>query len=122
MKKEEIVKYLANVYAVVASDGVVDRLEERLFADISREIGAGYFERKQAIELVEKESLPIQLDARWSDKIRNLEDMLLAAYCDGQLEPLEKKLIVDYANHLDISQKQLIAIKKEAQRRHAELH
>ena len=121
MKKEEIVKYLANIYAVVASDGDVERMEERLFGDISREIRAGYFERKQAIEMVDKKSMPIQLDTRWSDKIRNLEDMLLAAYCNGVLEPLEKKLIVDYAKHLDISQKQLNAIREEAKRRHAEL-
>lgn len=117
MKKEEIVKYLANIYAVVASDGEVERVEERLFEDIGRGIRAGYFARKQAMEMVAKESLPTQLDARWSDKIRNLEDMLLAAYCNGVLEPLEKKMIVDYAKHLDISQKQLNAIKDEAKRR-----
>ena len=120
MKKEEIVKYLANIYAVMASDGDVERVEERLFENISREIRAGYFERKHAMEMVDKESLPIQLDARWSDKIRNLEDMMLAAYCNGLLDPLEKKLIVDYAKHLDIGQKQLNAIREEAKRRHAE--
>ena len=35
--KEEIVKYLANVYYVVLADGVVERVEERVFEEIARE-------------------------------------------------------------------------------------
>ena len=120
MKKEETVRYLANIYCVVTSDGTVDRAEERVLEEISRDIRAGYFERKQALEMANNERLPAQLTVRWSDQIRNLEDMLFAAYCNGVLEPAEKEVIVDYANLLDINQKQLNGIKEEAKRRYEE--
>lgn len=121
MNKEEIVKYLANVYAVVVSDGVVDRVEEKVFEKVASSIGGGYFEQLQAKEMVEGQSMPIQLDLRWSDKIRNLEDMMLAGYCNGVLDIAEKQVIVKYAGLLDISQKQLNAIDKEAKIRCTEL-
>ena len=120
MKREETVGYLANVYAVVAADGKVDRLEERMFEDIAREIGAGYLERKQAIEKAGKEGMPVQLALRWSDQIRNLEDMLFVGYCDGTLDPSEKQVIVNYANFLNISQEQLSVIRDAAKRRFSE--
>jgi uncharacterized tellurite resistance protein B-like protein len=120
MNRDETVGYLANIYAVVAADGAIDRLEERVYEDIAREVGAGYFERKQAIDRIAAETLPARLELRWSDQIRNLEDMLFVGYCDGSLDPTEKQVIIDYANHLNISQKQLGAIREDAKRRFAE--
>ena len=120
MKREETVGYLANIYAVVAVDGDIDRVEERVFESIAREIGAGYFERKKAIDRTKEDELPARLDLRWSDQIRNLEDMLFVAYCDGTLEPAEKQSIVNYANFLSISQQQLSVIREDAKRRFSE--
>ncbi len=120
MKREETIDYLANIYAVVAADGAIDRIEERVFEAIARDIGGGYFERKQAVEKAGAGNLPARLELRWSDQVRNLEDMLFVAYCDGSLEPTEKKVIIDYANFLSISQTQLAAIRQEAKRRFAE--
>ena len=120
MKREETVGYLANIYAVVAADGVIDRVEERVFEEIAREIGAGYFERKQAIEKAGTDDLPARLNMRWSDQIRNLEDMLFVGYCDGSLDPSEKQVIIKYANFINISQTQLAVIREDAKRRFAE--
>lgn len=120
MKREETVDYLANIYAVVVADGSVDRIEQRVFEDIARDIGGGYFERKQAMERQDAMDLPVRLDLRWSDQIRNLEDMLFVAYCDGTLDPTEKQAIIKYANHLGISQTQLGVIKNEAKQRYAD--
>ena len=120
MNREETVGYLANIYSVVEADGNVDQVEQRVFEDIAREIGAGYFERKQAIEKTQSDELPVALELRWSDQIRNLEDMLFVAYCDGTLEPTEKQAIITYANFINISQNQLSVIKADAKRRFAE--
>ena len=120
MKKEEIAKYLANIYCVVAADGSEEWAEERVLDEISRDIGAGYFEKKQAREIANNGNLPTELDVRWSDQIRNLEDILFAAYCNGVLGPAEKKMIVDDANLLGINQKQLSGIKNEAKRRYTQ--
>jgi uncharacterized tellurite resistance protein B-like protein len=120
MKRDETVSYLANLYSIIDADGVVDRVEQRVFEEIAQEIGAGYFERKQAVDKSESDELPAALELRWSDQIRNLEDMLFVAYCDGTLEPTEKQAIISYANFLNISQDQLSVIKADANRRYTE--
>ncbi len=120
MKREETIDYLANVYSVVEADGTADLSEQRVFEDIARAIDAGYFERKSAIDKVKTDEFPVRLDLRWSDQIRNLEDMLFVAYSDGNLDPTEKKAIVTYANFLGISQSQLSVIKADAKRRFEE--
>ena len=73
----------------------------------------GISERKKAIERTKEDELPARLDLRWSDQIRNLEDMLFVAYCEGNLEPAEKQSIVNYANFLSISQQQLSVIRDQ---------
>ena len=118
MDKDQQVKYLANIYAVIAADGDVDRLEDRVFEQISRGIKAGYFERKQAQENAVAGGLPAELDSRWSDQIRNLEDMFFAGLCDDSLESAEKKVIVAFARTLGISQKQLDRIRAESRQRY----
>ena len=101
MNKAEQVRYLANLYYLLASDGAVDRVEEKVFEEIARDIGAGYFERREAMEMAKKEGLQVRLGGRLSERIRNLEDMLFLAYCDGALAPAEKKPIMDYAKTAD---------------------
>ena len=120
MKNEEATRYLANIYLVLASDNEVKRDEERLFEAISREIQAGYSERRQAMKLADNQEVQKNVSARWSERIRNLEDMIFVAYGNGVLEPLEKQAIVEYAKHLGIEQQQLDLIKKEVKQRHKE--
>jgi hypothetical protein len=88
--------------------------------EISRDVGAGYLERKRAIEQAQSAEFEIQLVDRWSEQIRNLEDILFAAYCNGVLEPLEKKRILQYAGRLEISQAQLDRVQNEAKSRYAD--
>jgi uncharacterized membrane protein YebE (DUF533 family) len=118
MKNEEAARYLANIYLVLASDNEVKRDEERLFEAISREIQAGYLERRQAMELADNQRVQTNVSARWSERIRNLEDMIFVAYSNGVLEPSEKQAIVEYARHLGIEQQQLDLVKKEVKQRH----
>lgn len=118
MKKEEIVKYLANLYCVAASDCEVAPDEKQAIAGIARAFQAGYFELKEAAEMSQSEGLQNDVSDRLSDRIRNLEDLIHVAYCNGLLESDEKKAIVDYAAHLSIDQKQLDMIQREAKRRH----
>ena len=120
MKNDQAIRYLANIYQVLASDNEFERDEERLFEAISREIHAGYSERRQAIELAASRQVQTQVSDRWSERIRNLEDMIFAAYNNGVLEPAEKKPIVEYAKHLGIDQQHLNLIREEAKQRHEE--
>jgi uncharacterized tellurite resistance protein B-like protein len=118
MNKEEKVGYLANIYHLLLSDGTVDRLEEKAFEQISRDIGAGYFERKNAMDLARKQGYQAQMAGRWSERIGNLEDMLFAAYCNGVLDPAERQQIKDYAGRLGINREQFDVIQQETKRRY----
>jgi hypothetical protein len=117
---EENVKYLANIHHVLIADGGVDRLEENVFDEIRRGIRAGYLDTQRAKELAEKDGFQVQLVGRWSERIANLEDMLFAAFCNGVLEPAEKKAIQQYAGQLGINQAQLDLIRRETKHRYAE--
>ena len=120
MEKQEQVSYLANIYHLLLADGGVERIEEKAFEEISRDIGGGYFERKNAVELARNEPYQHQWVGRWSDRIRCLEDMLFAAFCNGVVDRIESKLIKDCAKSLGITQGQFDVIKQEAQRRFAQ--
>jgi uncharacterized tellurite resistance protein B-like protein len=119
MNEEEKTRYLSNVYLVIAADGDVDEDEQRLFGSIAREIQADHGVRWEATKLAVGGEVQRHVSDRWSDRIRNLEDMILAVYCDGQIDPSEKQLVVDYGKQLGIDQSQLNQIKQEAKRRHA---
>jgi len=120
MNDEDRVKYLANIYHLLMADGEVDRLEERVFEEIRRDLHAGYFESSKAKEMAEKEGFQVQMVGRWSDRVANFEDMLFAAYCNGVFEKTEKKAIQRYARQLGINQAQFDLIKQEAKHRYAE--
>ncbi|MEE3371459.1 MAG: TerB family tellurite resistance protein [Planctomycetota bacterium] len=117
MDKQQTVDYLVNVYAVLAADGEVERSETKAFEVVAKEIGAGFFERKKAIEAYEVSQATATLNGRWSEKVRNLEDMLFVAYCNGVLAPDEKEIIVTQARVLGLEKEQLAVIKTEAKQR-----
>ncbi len=120
MNEEEKVKYLANIYHLLITDGGVDHLEERVFDEIRRDLRAGYFETQKAKEFAQQQRYQVELVGRWSDRIANLEDMLFAAYCNGVFERTEKKALQQYAKQLGINQTQFDMIKQETKRRYTE--
>lgn len=117
MDEEEKTRYLSNVYLVIAADGEVDNEESRLFELVTRGIRAGVEEQNQAKQSADKK-LQTNVAQRWSDRIRNLEDMMFVAYANQKIDPSERELIVEYARSLDIEQSQLNQIKEEAKARH----
>ena len=117
MNKEEKVGYLANIYQLIMSDGVVDRFEERAFEEISKDIGAGYFERRSGMEAAREDSFSAKPVGRWSDRIKNLEDMLFAAICNGVVDAAEKKLLKEFGSQVGIDQAQFDVIKEETKHR-----
>jgi tellurite resistance protein len=120
MTGEEKTKYLANICCLLIADGDIDLTEQEVFNEISQGIGAGLVERQDAVRMARGLGYQVRLVGRWSQRIRNLEDMLLAAYCNGVFEKTEKKAIQQYARQLGINQEQFDMIKQEAKRRYAE--
>lgn len=118
MEKPQKVRYLANIYYLLLSDRQLDRIEERVFEQIARDIGAGYFEKKEARELAGQAGYEIAFPDRWSDRNRNLEDMLFAAFCNDALANAEKMIVQDFARQLGLTQQQLDIIRQETKRRY----
>jgi len=117
MTKEEQVQYLANIYHVARASGRVEVIEDSVAEEMATGIGAGYLETRNALDLSSKKDFCVKFSTRLSDRIRNLEDMLFLAYCDKALHELEKKIVVDFARQLGITQEQMNMIRKEAKAR-----
>lgn len=117
MTEEERRQYLANIYALARVDENVDSMESDVYEKIAREIGAGYLDTRDAMEMASKDDFKIKFPHRLSERISNLEDMLVVAYSDKKLHELEKKTLQDYARQIGISQDQFSMIQKEARER-----
>ena len=122
MTDDEKTRYLANIYYIVMVDGDVEPVEERIFEQIAKGIGAGYFEQNKAREMAKKDDFTVTHPARWSDRIRSMEDLLAAAFSDKRLDKLEKKRMTTYAKQLGINQEQMNRITKETKARLNEMH
>ena len=117
MTKDEQVQYLANIYHLLRSDGGTDEIEDKVLQQIVRDIGGGYFERRNAQELVGQPTFEIRPVGRLSERLRNLEDMVFAGYSNGMVDATEKKIIVEFATAIAVNQQQFSMIKSEAKRR-----
>ncbi len=118
MNKEEATIYMANVSRLMRVDGEVDTVERRVYDAIARSVRADYFEKKAAEQAATADDFEFQLVSRWSDRIRNLEDMLFMGFCNDKLEPSERSVVLAYAKLLGISQPQLQLIRQETHERY----
>ena len=117
MENEEKIQYLANVYYLALVDGEVDQIEEKLFDYIAKGIQAGYFETLKAMDLAKTADFEVKYPMRLSDRIKCAEDLLLIAYADDKLVEVEKKIVLDYANHLGMHKEQFVTVKEETAKR-----
>lgn len=117
MTKDEQVQYLANIFHVARADGRVSTVEDSMVDELAKGVNAGYLETRNALDLSMEKDFTFTFPKRFSDRIRNLEDMLFVAYCESGLDDMEKKIIVDYAKQVGINQKQIDIIRKETKAR-----
>ena len=117
MTKDEQIQYLANIFYVARADGRVSTLEDSMVEELSKGINAGYLETRNALDLSMAKDFTFTFPKRFSDRIRNLEDMLCVAYCENGLDDMEKKVIVDFAKQIGITQKEIDVIRKETKAR-----
>jgi len=117
MTQDEQIQYLANIYYLARADNDFQVEEDYLLQEMAKDIGAGYLETRKALDLSMAQDFKIKFPARLSEKIRNLEDMLLVAYYDKKLQHLEKEIILAYTKHLGISPKQFEIIQEQAKKR-----
>ena len=117
MTQDQQIQYLANIYYLARADKDFQVEEDYLLQDIAKGIGASYLETRKALDLSMADDFKIKLPAVFSDRIRNLEDMLMVAYYDKTLQEMEKKIITAYAKHLDITKEQFQTVQQEVKKR-----
>jgi len=117
MTQEEQIQYLANVYYIARADENFQVEEDYLLQEIAKDIGAGYLETRKALDMSMTANFKIKFPARLSERIANLEDMLLVAYYDKKLHHMEKEIIVNYAKQLGINKSQFDIIREETKKR-----
>ena len=113
MTQEEKIQYMANLFHFAQVDGKQDAIEEKLIDGMAKGISAGYFETIKGKDLASQAGFTIQYPSRFSERVRNIEDMLLLAHSDRKLHELEKTILLDYAESLHLTQKQSDLIREE---------
>lgn len=117
MNQEDVVQYLANIISVAGADGVVSEIEGKAIESIRQEINASESDLRKALHAIAHGGHQMTPVGRFSDKVRNLEDMIFVAICDGQLSKSEKPEILSFAKAIKISQNQVSEILSEAKLR-----
>ena len=110
MTGDEIITYLANIIAVAISDNALSSHEKLALEQIYAEINAKKSEIKAAKKFAEGTEFSLRLVSRFSDQVRNLEDMVLVCLVDGEMSDLEKKMISTYVKQTKITQDQFTSI------------
>jgi uncharacterized tellurite resistance protein B-like protein len=117
MTREERITYLGNVVQVAGADGEVSPREGEAIERVRKELDASADDLAEALQSVARGTHSIAPVGRFSDRIRNLEDMIFVAVCDGRFSGEEKPEVVSFAREVGVSQTQLNAILKEARER-----
>lgn len=117
MIQEERVTYLCNVVQVAGADGEISAGEGKTIERVRKEIGASREELAEALRAVGQGGLEIVPVGRFSERVRNLEDMVFVSLCDGHFSKSEKPEIVSFAKQIGLSQAQLNQIPAEARKR-----
>lgn len=107
LSNEQKVLYLANVIAMARADGQLSPVEEAAIEVVQKSIGARKTELNKAFSQAEKEQFQPTPVGFWSNKIKNLEDIIYVSMIDGVVDNLEKKLLLSFAKQIQISQDQL---------------
>ena len=117
MAEEDRVLYLANIISISRVDGKLSSHEQKAIEEICQTIGARKDDLDEAMKAVEGGDYQVTPVGRFSDKVRNLEDMVFIALSDGQLPESEKKEIRSFARAINVNQDQINEIVSESKDR-----
>ncbi len=116
MHVNEMPRYLANLLILAGNgQGVLSPAQEIAFEAVGRELNANREDLIQARRLAsESEPLPLQ---RYSERLRNLEDVLFLAMSEGYLPPETKTRILDYAGRIGVARHQMRELAEQTRSR-----
>jgi hypothetical protein len=117
LSSEDTVLYLANVVFVARVDGVLTPAEEAGLESIRVGLGAKKGDFTRAARTAESSQFTPQPVGRLSDRVRNLEDMLLVALTDGELPTQERDVLLAFSRLIGLTDEQLRGMLAEAKTR-----
>jgi uncharacterized tellurite resistance protein B-like protein len=117
MTPEEKIQYIANMVLICTIDGNVSPLETIAIESIRRQLGVSESELNEALAAVSRGNYQISPVGRFSEKVRNLEDMILVSLADGDFAKSEKSELLLFAKTIKITQDQLAEILSESKLR-----
>jgi uncharacterized tellurite resistance protein B-like protein len=117
MTNEEKLLHLSNVVLIAGTDNVISEAEAKAIEIVVHQIGASESDLKKALHAVNHGDHKLTPFGRFSDNVRNLEDMILVAISDGEISKSEKPEILSFAKTIKISQNQIAEILSETKRR-----
>ncbi|MBT7973608.1 MAG: zinc-ribbon domain-containing protein [Candidatus Marinimicrobia bacterium] len=110
---EERIKYLANVVSAARADGQISPRENEAISNIQKNIGAKKTEINKAHTVAESPGFEMQPVGIFSDRVKNLEDIIYISLVDGRLDKEEKRLVLAFVKTIGITQSQINTILKE---------
>jgi len=106
MTDTEKLIYLSNLVIVARCDGETATSEVEVVTRACAEIGASNWTLQQALNQFGDPLPSLRALVRFSDRVRNLEDMIAICIADSELSPQEKKVIAKVAIDIGLSQDQ----------------
>jgi uncharacterized tellurite resistance protein B-like protein len=117
MTKDELKTYLANILLVMRADENYDPLEVETVSSICKSLYGTEEDLKSAFSAIEAGAHTLMPVGRFSDKIRNLEDMMEASLSTGTMPDSEKHLILSFAKAIKLTQEQINEILRDVKKR-----
>jgi len=111
---KEIISYLANVITIASADGFISEKEEGAIERVYKEIKAKKTDLEEAKRTTKKGDYQVAPVGRYSERLRNLEDMIFVALSDSDLSDSEKKVILPFAKAIGAKQQQINTILSES--------
>jgi predicted RNA-binding Zn-ribbon protein involved in translation (DUF1610 family) len=107
LSNEQKILYLSNVVAMARADGQLSPDEVEAIEAVTKSIGARKTELNKAYQQAEQSEFQPAPVGFWSDKIKNLEDIIYVSMIDGEIDNREEHLLLAFAKQVKISQEQL---------------
>jgi hypothetical protein len=114
LSSAELVQYLVNVILVLRADGAVAPREESALETVRQDVGAKKTELTQATKSVDSKGASLVKVGRYSDQVRNLEDMLYVRLIDNNLSEAATNMISQFCGLIGVSQDQVNLMVQQA--------
>ena len=106
MNNGSAARYLANIIAIARSNGLPDEREQAYLDQIRGHIHARKQDLKEAEKLAATEGYRPEPVERYSERVRNMEDIVCVCLLRGVLNDAQRQAIIAYANAARLSQRQ----------------